>query len=489
MAEKARFSNSMMKTYWRSQVNDIYHKNVLLNEITLKGNVLTLSTQDWDGCWGSVPYGHQENLFSLKKSWNKYIENRFDENYIAEYVESYFNLLSSIVKRIPHLDCIEEIFLAKLIGFENSVFSSPDSDIPFAAFTSNFRNPIFLSFRLHSIRLNERNDPSLLPIIISVKNNMSYAFYHYRKQRLLKNTDENILYFPAVDHHIRGKSFQGFDSLKNILTSSWDSRIEQRTKLIADKVLLPLLESKSINGSGPLRILDIGSGDCILTMKLISRLTKSGILNSRKIELSLLDIIKTADVKTFLNSPFAGLLSKVEYISSDYKSWLLSNNNSFQYDFVFLFRIIHNFSNFHILSEESNKKNNKTSAHRYRVFPHLSDYYQGISFLHKLNNRVNTSYVKSADIYYPARVFNDYCLMLNNTNLIKKLKMLSRLVLIEDSDLTSDVLLRHLSSHVDIPLSVYNFSKHLKLRTNSFFGVTENDFDIPEIGEKIWSKS
>ena len=129
MAEKARFSNSMMKTYWRSQVNDIYHRNVLLNEIILKGNVLILSTQDWNGYWGSVPYSHQENLFSLKKSWNKYIENRFDENYIAEYVESYFNLLSSIVKRIPHLDCIEAIFLAKLIGFENSVFSSSDSDI------------------------------------------------------------------------------------------------------------------------------------------------------------------------------------------------------------------------------------------------------------------------------------------------------------------------------------------------------------------------
>ena len=227
-------------------------------------------------------------------------------------------------------------------------------------FTSNVRNPIYLSFLLHSIRLNERNDPSLLPIIIGNKNEVSYAFYHYRKQRLLKNTDNNILYFPSADHHTRQKSFQGFDSLKNVLSSSWDSRIEQRTKLIVDNVLLPLLESKSIENSGPFRILDIGSGDCILTMKLISRLIKSGILKGRKIELSLLDIIKTSEIKTFLKSPFTSLLSKVEYISSDYKCWLLSNNNSFKYDFVFLFRILHNFSNFHILSEKPNKNNNKT---------------------------------------------------------------------------------------------------------------------------------
>ena len=78
--------------------------------------------------------------------------------------------------------------------------------------------------------------------------------------------------------------------------------------------------------------------------------------------------------------------------------------------------------------------------------------------------------------------------MLDNISLIKKLKMLSRLVLIEDGDLTSDILFRHLSNHVDIPLSVYSFSKHLKLKTNSFFGISENDFNIPEIGEKNMAK-
>ena len=125
---------SMKKTFWRSQVNEIYHKNLLLNEISLKRNVLTLSTQDWDSYWINVPEIYQNDINTLKQIWGKYIDNRFDKKYVTEYVESYFSLLSSIVNKIPHLDCIEKIFLAKLVGFENSVFTFSGSDIPFAAF-------------------------------------------------------------------------------------------------------------------------------------------------------------------------------------------------------------------------------------------------------------------------------------------------------------------------------------------------------------------
>ncbi len=483
-------SQNMIKTYWRSRLYEIYRKKILLRKIILKGNKLSFITDNWENYWKVVPESFRNSIYNLKEAWIKYIACDFNRNYAGDYIDAYFILLSSVIEKIPFIDENEESLLTRILSFENAVFSSTGSDVPFAAVTTNNRNPAFLSFHLHRIRLNERNDPSLLPLVVGIDNEKQFLYYHYRKQRLIKNTDENLLFFPALDHHIRQKSFQGFDKLSEILASPWDSRIDQRSKMIVDKILIPLLKKCSTLVVNPLRILDIGSGNGSFTYRVISRLAKSGVFNERKIELSLLDIMKVDEAKVFGNRTIINGLSKVEYISNDYKDWILKNGTIRQYDIVFLFRILHNFSNFNILSESLNSANNNLVKCRYRIFPHLTDYYRGISFLFNLNNEPASQEPGLSKIYYPVRVFNESSLKLNySVSLVEKLCSIAHSTIIEDGDLTPEILIHHISKHLQNPLYVYDFSKYLRLKTNHIYWITSDEQDKLGIGEKIWPLS
>ncbi|MHC4504851.1 MAG: hypothetical protein ACYTFI_16225, partial [Planctomycetota bacterium] len=131
--------------------------------------------------------------------------------------------------------------VSRILGLEIFLLRSRGAPRAFAAATASWRNPIFLSFRCRGFRKNARNDPSLIPLVLGPEDGGPALFYHYRKQRILKNVDESLLFFPAVDPNVRPDSFRGLDSLTDSLVSEWDSRIEQRSRMLAGKVLVPLL--------------------------------------------------------------------------------------------------------------------------------------------------------------------------------------------------------------------------------------------------------
>ena len=387
-------------------------------------------------------------------------------------------------------DTKEESFLGRVLGFENIILAKLDAPQPFASMTVTFRNPVFLSFQCRKLRNTDRNDPSLMPLIVAIQKDRPWLFYHYRKQRLLRNTDENLLFFPSVDIDIRKESFRGFDALIQTFVEPWDSRVDQRSRIIVDKVITSLIQDIPKTVGNSLKILDIGSGDGCFTSRIIKRMKKTGLIGKRKVDISLLDILSREPEMTVGVQDLRTSFSKVEYISQDYMKWF-DEIDCVQYcDIIFLFRILHNMSLFRIISEREVRTNSSIYRGRYRVYPHLSEYYHAISLLFKEMLRCCDEEKTNSQMYYPSRIFRDSCLMLNDgTSIIDKMCSISNGILIEDADLKPEILLGHLSKYSQDNIYVYDFSTRLHLTVNHIYWITRNKQSGEIPGEKIWPKS
>jgi len=65
--------------------------------------------------------------------------------------------------------------------------------------STSFRNTAFLSFVWQGIRKYSDRDASLLVLIVAnLQKRAPALFCHYRKQRLLKNADESLLFFSEI---------------------------------------------------------------------------------------------------------------------------------------------------------------------------------------------------------------------------------------------------------------------------------------------------
>ncbi len=483
----------MSKTFVRMRLYNALREPKLLEAVELKGQYLRLVTTCWDKYWARTPQRFRSSVGRLRESWNKYCGSGFNLSHAAPYCKAYLELLRSIAEEGKSQLRVDPEFLGKVLSFENFVLKFQDALAPFAAATTSFRNPIFLSLCYLGIRKNSRNDPSLLPFIVGRDGDTAALYYHYRKQNILKNTDESLLIFPAVNHAIRAQSFRGLQALTESLASEWDSRVDQRSRLLADKTLVPFLREPAEDDmkEEALRILDIGSGVGLFTSKVITKVLRSGALGSRKIELSLLDILPVDPKKHFSSFALLSGLSRIEYINSDYVSWLAHKkvNGSRKFDIVFLFRILHNMSDYGIGAMPQGESEGKPIVGRYRMLPHLSDYYQAISFL--LPNRANHSVEEGAQpfIFYPERVFNPMSLLTpDGKSLIRRLTKIANCVLIEDGDLTPDALVNHMSRFVEDDIKVYDLSRPLRLSVNHVYWITASKAEFPLRGELIWPR-
>ncbi len=488
-----RPSTSMRKTYLRMRLYNALREPKLLEAVELKGQSLRLVTTCWDEYWANTPQRFRSDVGRLKESWNGYYYSGFNLSYAAPYCKAYLELLRAIAEKGKSELRLDPSFLSKVLGLENFVLKFQDASTPFAAATTSFRNPIFLSICSRGMRKNSRNDPSLLPLVVGRNGGTAALYYHYRKQCILKNTDESLLIFPAVDHTIRAQSFQGLQALTESLASEWDSRVDQRSRLLADKTLVPFLRGVAEKGMGEkaLRILDIGSGVGLFTSKVITKVLRSEALGARKIEISLLDILPVGPKKYFSSPALLSGLSKVEYIDNDYISWLAHETvNGFgKFDIVFLFRILHNMSEFRIGAMPQVEREGNPLVGRYRMLPHLSDYYQTISLL--FPNMANHSLEKSAQplTFCPERTFNPMSLLTpDGKSLIRRLTEIATCVLIEDGDLTPDALVDHMSRHVEGDVKVYDLSRPLRLSVNHIYWITASDSEFPPWGEMIWPR-
>ena len=484
--EKHIISEEMLKTFWRLQIYKILRRKMLIDKIEVHEQSLEVQTISWEEYWKDTPAVFQKKVSELHKTWTIYIDNDFNPHFANKYSDAYLCLISEVVKQHLPLTDSQRKFLVKVLGFENVILSFANVVNAFAAITTSIRNPVFLSFIKRGLRKNSRNDTRLLPLIVAANNDVPMLFYHYRKQRLLKNTDENILFFLAADLNIREKSFYGLDIVAGNLVPPWDSRIAQRSHLITDKVLLPIISHiEKKKNRKVLRILDSGFCDGQYTSTIVGRILKSGLLTSSKIELTMLDVLMVHPNIHFSHKTLLPGLARVVYIRNDYSEWLTNYTvrQCNQYDIVFLFRILHNVSHFKIISESIETDIDGSCRSRYKTNRYLSDYYQGLSSLFPVMAEDRTD--KGNKLYYPSRVFNDSSLVIQQEHsLLERLYSISQGILIEDGDLTREILLDHLSHYSCNTLNVYDLSHHLRLSINHIYWIT-HDSDIP-LGEKIW---
>jgi len=90
-------------------------------------------------------------------------------------------------------------------------------------------------------------------------------------------------------------------------------------------------------------------------------------------------------------------------------------------------------------------------------------------------------------VYYPSRDFDESCLLLNErASLFDKLLSISKGVIIEDGDLTPEVLVTHFSKFPHINAHVYDLSKRLRLSVNHIFWIVRNEYSCNITGERIW---
>jgi len=464
----------------------------LLDTVELDGDYLRLSAMHWDDYWAEIPKAFQGDVDRLRRIWESYIDSGFASSHAAPYCEAYFILLRTLARQGKPFALSDRDFLAKTLGFENFTLKLCHSPSPFAAATASFRNPAFLSFNCMGIRKNDRNDPSLLPLIVGNSRNTPMLYYHYRKQNILKNTDESILFFPAVDFEMRLRSFQGLQIVAGTIADEWDSRIEQRAHLLADRVLVPLLKDfrEARRKQTALRILDIGSGVGLFTSKVTSRIVNSGVLGAAKVEISLLDILSVDPKRHFCTPALFPGLSKVEYIRSNYATYLDSQKESFsrRFDIVFLFRMLHNMSVFRIGTTSSEEEENPV-VDRYRLFPHMSNYYSAVSLLFPRIVDDNSEKDKQSLTFFPKRVFNVLSLVTSSgQSLITLLMKVSDNVLIEDGDLCADTLVKHVSRHNASEIAICDLSRSLRLSMNHIYWITVRSNGFHPRGDMIWPR-
>lgn len=122
------------------------------------------------------------------------------------------------------------------------------------------RNPVYLLGRLpHNAPLpTPRHVPLVLP------SDELVPFYCYRQLRSCSKTGSDLLLFPAVDLQERTASFAPIDRVARLITTKPDPYAYARARLLARRVLLPLLGARVRNRTAPcaatVSVLDVGAG-------------------------------------------------------------------------------------------------------------------------------------------------------------------------------------------------------------------------------------
>jgi hypothetical protein len=482
----------MVKTFWRMRLHEALGKPILLSGIEVEAGLPTLVMTTWEGYWADVPEALRRSLRVLEVAWRAYIAAGSRTCEAHQYCAAYMALVREATREASRGGPDERTFLGRAVGFENFILKSGGAS---GAGTTNFRNPVFLSSSCLGLRKHARNDPSLLPLVVGCRQGVPRLFYHYGKQNLLRNTDRSLLFFPAVAQECRGGSFRCLQALTGSLTSEWDSRVHERSRLLADRVLVPLLTqgiSDPARGvGGVVRVLDIGSGVGLFTSRVFARIARSGALGGRKIELSLLDILPVDPKRYFRSVALLANLARVEYLRREYVEWIgtAGLDRVGDYDIVLLCRILHNMSHFRIRRVGALPAGSCLPGERYRMFPHLSDYYHAIALLFPEMADGETKEIPSDCVFHPSRVFNPSALLTpDGTSLVEGLARVSGGVLIEDADLTPSALLSHVSQHAVDSTTVFDLSGALRLSVNHIYWITRSGDAVATGGAKLWPK-
>ncbi|MGD0078237.1 MAG: hypothetical protein ABSB91_06390 [Sedimentisphaerales bacterium] len=521
-------------------------KKILLSEDILVEILIdwygqpTFTTLSWQKYWEPVipllsPIGHNI-VENLREARRQYIQTKFSHQTRISYCFNYFCLLEEVLK-VQKNGCDETAkltLLGKVLGFENFVIRWINGEHGAACSTSTIRNPCYLLSKIKQPQA--KDDPKFIALITGpnvAHSDAARIYYHYRQYKIDNEFGISLLLCPATSLSERANSFTLIESLTSGFSDKTDPRSKQRSQILADLAILPFL-TKLFSKIGAeagyeVNFVDIGSGNGALVSNIWRQILKTqpDIVKSCKLACSMVGLRVQNPLRHFNKGLLRGSISYLDYHQSDYLQWLQEQKltqGSYKFDVSLLCRLLNNLSEFklnfssdwriiHILGEDELSKtswmdrrflphnclspenlsikniylkNTNVSLENGKSFKHLSlsDYYKGLQLL---NSKSDSNVINADTIYYPIRQFNPMSIKLpDGKSALEKLCNLSKLVVIEDVDLTKEDLIQHLIENNLENIAAANINRHNRLNSASIFCLCNKEFADLLPGKKIW---
>ncbi len=216
--------------------------------LEIKRTELTLSFETWTAYWRPCRGFFQADrrlvhrIVQLKKAWVALLRAPSRKARQRAFCWRYFALLHqalNIARAEP--DRGDPIpVLHRIIAFESFPIAVRGSEGAAAGVIAG-RNPIYLLGRLQA------QAPLPTPRHVPVVHPLGQVapFYCYRQLPLSSERWASLLVFPAVDLRERRASFGPIDRLTRLVSSEPDPRARRRARLLARRVLVPLIRAQS----------------------------------------------------------------------------------------------------------------------------------------------------------------------------------------------------------------------------------------------------
>lgn len=490
--------------------------------LSIQKSRLALESLLWREYWQSasaffeVDLRLKQRLNRLKKAWLNILRHPGDRLCQMTYCWRYFGLLHHALRiakdepsRPGALPAIRQI-----VGFESFLLDVAGENGA-AGGTVTSRNPLFLvgQLAIDPTVPTPRHVPLLMPT------GQDDTFYLYRQVQLSGTPTTRIFVSPAVDLPHRAGSFIPIDRLTRLVSERADPYWKPRAKLLARRLLAPLLVVRKTtqSDSEPLSVLDLGAGTGQLIAKAWTYLERMSDGGLPPASIHFVDSNPPAFGRSFGLARDRSGVSHVEWTTADYRA-LADDDQWLQrcgpFDWVFACRVLDNASNFMIERIDGCGSNEELSLdvlpHRClaprsqpdgirrlmvstvrrqasggTVFPQFSlrDYCAGILAI----QNGTLDHVRDDAWHLPVRRFNPAALITpSGRSLIAQLMKVSRAVIIEDIDAEPEHLKQHkeqfgLSGTAAVFCTRDGFSTEA-----NYFVVTSPEWAVHIRGQRLW---
>ncbi|HUS45757.1 MAG TPA: hypothetical protein VM219_06970 [Phycisphaerae bacterium] len=484
----------------RSRLLEVARSPAIIAEIVAdRGGYVDVQPVDWDAYWhphvAKIGRVGCQQLAELQKAREAYLASGFKLPEAARYCYCYFRLLRLALRR--DLGEVGPPFLQALAGLETFGVRRYGGEIPEAAGVLNIRHPVYLLARLRWPRA--MSDPKFLPLVCLPPTASAVAappgrFYHYRQVALDGRVGMALLVYPVVALAARPASFERIECLTEALRSKPDPWSGRRARLIADRAIAPFLarraERQPQAAEGEIALADIGGGTGILVSQICKRLLRAhrNVLGGRAFAWSFIDLSLRDPARHARNRWLRNAMSVAEYIQADYKPWVLQEarrSASPTWHVALLCRLLNNLSTFTVEWSTDARERGALGGSRTDVFHavhapwrpteclcpsavrpshlrvsngqvevrggrsmrqlSLTDYFEA---LHSLASPEGPAVVPGDAVFFPLRRFDPGSLVLaDGSSLLEQLCTVAELAIIEDVDLTPQLLKAHLDTH------------------------------------------
>jgi hypothetical protein len=517
------------KSLNRAAISSAIRSDQLINKIRVcDGGRLEIECIEWDDYWNPALPGLTTEvalqLHALGAFRKTYIASGYDLSIAPNYCQAYFSLLRSLLKRGSQRSALKS-----LLGLESFGITQTASDKAHAAGALTIRHPVYLLAKLREPKAYD--DPKFLALICPHEvtgSGPAQLFYCYRQIKLQNDPSASLLIYPAVDLASRTESFTCIEAVASALSFKSDPRPRQRAEAIADWAIAPFLKHRSAhyNDRPDLSFADIGGGSGSLLSETSKQLIEShgALLHNRKFAWSIVDLCLQDTTRRTHSPELRRYMSYIDYQAVDYMAWIAEESirsDCDRYDVVLICRLLNNLSRIKV--EHSSSSDVATELTRVRKKPtspnyhpadcllgtapdceslitsnsrsrllggttfrqaSLSDYYQG---LHLTSERSPKTQNYNGSLFFPLRRFNPDALVLpDGRSILNQLCRMANLIVIEDVDLTAELLLEHLKSKGLRHLAASDATNRIRMQSASLICVTRRELEAALPGRRIW---